>query len=409
MRPFFVVWTGQAFSLFGSMVVQFALVWWLALTTGSPVVLAIAAFVAIAPQVVLTPFAGALVDRWNRRRVMIAADGAIAAVTAVLVLLFATGLIDVWHVYVAAFLRAIGGGFHHPAMTASTTLMVPRQQLSRVGGLNQALNGGLGIVAPPVAALLLLALPMHLVLAVDIGTAAVAIGTLFVIPIPQPARAPEGKSILGDMREGFRYLWTWKAMLLILAIAMALNFLLVPAVTLVPVLVVNHFLGGAPEFAALQSSLGVGLLLGGLLLGAWGGFKRRMVTVNVGLAFMGVGSLVVGVVPSTGFYIALGATFLMGFSASLVNGSIMAVMQATVPPEMQGRVFALLGAGATAMTPIGLAIAGPVAEVFGTQIWFAVAGIALLAAGFGAFFVPSLMRFEQAEAQADAAARPPGP
>lgn len=395
MRPFFVVWTGQAFSLFGSQVVQFALVWWLALTTGSPAVLAFAAFVAIAPQVVLTPFAGALVDRWNRRRVMIAADAGIAAVTVALIVLFASGLIEVWHIYLAAFLRAVGGGFHHPAMTASTTLMVPRAQLSRVGGLNQALNGGLAIVAPPVAALLLLALPMHLVLSLDIATAAVAIGTLFVIPIPQPERVPEGRSVLADMREGFRYIWTWKGALMILLIAMALNFLLVPAITLVPVLVVNHFLGGAPEFAALQSAIGVGILIGGILLGAWGGFKRRMVTINVGLALMGVGSLVVGIVPSTGFLIAVGATFLMGFAASLANGSIMAVMQSTVPPEMQGRVFALLGAGATAMTPVGLAIAGPVAELLGTQIWFVLGGVALVVAGVGAFFVPTLMHFEE--------------
>lgn len=395
MRPFFVVWTGQAFSLFGSQVVQFALVWWLALTTGSPAVLAFAAFVAIAPQVVLTPFAGALVDRWNRRRVMIAADAGIAAVTVALIVLFASGLIEVWHIYLAAFLRAVGGGFHHPAMTASTTLMVPRAQLSRVGGLNQALNGGLAIVAPPVAALLLLALPMHLVLSLDIATAAVAIGTLFVIPIPQPEKVPEGRSVLADMREGFRYIWTWKGALMILLIAMALNFLLVPAITLVPVLVVNHFLGGAPEFAALQSAIGVGILIGGILLGAWGGFKRRMVTINVGLALMGVGSLVVGIVPSTGFLIAVGATFLMGFAASLANGSIMAVMQSTVPPEMQGRVFALLGAGATAMTPVGLAIAGPVAELLGTQIWFVLGGVALVVAGVGAFFVPTLMHFEE--------------
>ena len=140
-RPFFIVWTGQAFSLVGSMLVQFALVWWLTESTGSATVLATATLVGMLPSIVIGPFAGALVDRWSRRLVMMVADGGIALATALLAVIYLGGHMQPWHVYVLMFVRAVGGGFHWPAMQASTSLMVPREQLGRVAGMNQTLAG----------------------------------------------------------------------------------------------------------------------------------------------------------------------------------------------------------------------------------------------------------------------------
>src|SRR5512147_1378352 len=145
---FFTIWTGQAFSLFGSSLVQFALVWWLTQKTGSATVLATSTMAALLPQVVLGPFVGALVDRWNRRIIMIVADAAIALATAVLIYLFASGKIQVWHVYAMAALRSLGGAFHQPAMTSSTSLMVPEKHLARIAGANQTLGGLTSIFAP---------------------------------------------------------------------------------------------------------------------------------------------------------------------------------------------------------------------------------------------------------------------
>ena len=147
LRSFAPIWAGQAFSLLGSNLVQFTLVWWLTEKTGSTVVLATATLVALLPEVLLAPFAGALVDRWNRRRVMMVADGAIALVTLGLVALFLTNAIQPWHIYVAMFLRAVGGGFHFPAFAASSTLMVPERHLARLAGANQALRGMMSIAA----------------------------------------------------------------------------------------------------------------------------------------------------------------------------------------------------------------------------------------------------------------------
>jgi DHA3 family macrolide efflux protein-like MFS transporter len=207
--PFFSIWTGQQFSLIGSSLAQFALVWWLTETTGSATVLATGTLISLLPGVFLGPFVGALVDRWDRRRVMIVADGLIALVSAWLAYLFWTGAMRVEHVYVIMLARAIGGAFHWPAMQASTSLMVPDEHLSRVAGLNQTMQGAVSIVSPPLGALLLGILPLHFIMAIDVITAAFAIAPLFFVGIPQPPRragavAAEGggPSLWADVREG---------------------------------------------------------------------------------------------------------------------------------------------------------------------------------------------------------------
>jgi DHA3 family macrolide efflux protein-like MFS transporter len=187
--PFFTVWTGQAISLIGSRLVQFALVWWLTETTGSATVLATATLVAILPGVILGPFAGALVDRWSRRRVMIVADAFVALVTAWLAYLSFTGALSVWHVYVAMLARGLGGAFHWLAMQASTSLMVPKEHLSRVAGLNHTMQGALNIIAPPLGAILLSLIPFYGIMGIDLVTAILAITPLFFVAIPQPPRA----------------------------------------------------------------------------------------------------------------------------------------------------------------------------------------------------------------------------
>jgi len=399
MRPFFVVWAGQALSLLGSRLVQFGLVWWLTATTGSATVLALASTMALLPQVFIGPCAGALVDRWNRRRVMMVADGAIALATALLALLYALGIVQVWHIYVLLFLRATGGGFHWPAMQASTTLMVPDDQLSRVAGLNQILYGLAGISVPPLGALAIEVLPMQSILAIDVATAVLAIVPLFFILIPQPVRTETdtGKtrpSVLADMREGLRFVWDWKALLMFSAIGMLSNMLGGAAGSLRPILVTDHFRGGALELGWLQSAVGIGSVLGGIALGVWGGFRQRIVTVMLALALDGIAVIVVGWAPAHAFLLAVVAIFVVGFLETMVMGLNGAIFQAIVPPEMQGRVFSLLISVAQVMSPLGLAIAGPVADSLGVQFWWLLAGVVITAVGVGAFFVPAIMQIE---------------
>jgi len=396
---FFTIWTGQAFSLFGSQLVQFALVWWLTQKSGSGTILAVATLVGMLPQIILGPFAGALVDRWNRRIIMIVADGSIALFTLLLAWLFATGRVQIWHVYVIMALRALGTAFHFPAMTASTPLMVPEEHLTRVSGMNQTLQGLMALVAPPVGALLISVIPTQGVLFVDIGTAMLAILPLLFLSIPQPERkaiaAHEKKpSLLQDVREGIAYVRGWPGLVAILFMAVLLNFLLTPTGSLMPLLVTKHFGKGALEFGLTDSAWGLGVIAGGILLGVWGGFKRKIITALIGITGLGAGVMIVASAPANGFFLALVAMGIIGVMNSMANGPLGALLQSIVRSDMQGRVNSLVNSAATAMTPIGLLIAGPVSDLIGIRSWYWIAGIVSLLMGLAGFFIPVVMNVE---------------
>jgi DHA3 family macrolide efflux protein-like MFS transporter len=407
--PFFTIWTGQAFSVLGSQLVQFALVWWLTQETGSAMVLATAALVGMLPGILLGPFAGALVDRTNRRRVMLVADGGIALATLGLALLYAAGIMRPWHIYAIMMIRSLGGTFHWPAMQASTSLMVPRKHLARVQGANQTLFGALNIVSPPLGAVLIELLPLHGVLGIDIGTALLAIVPLLFVAIPQPPRLSEAgaafkTTLWQDVVEGLRYVAGWTGLCLIGLMATMINMLFTPAMTLLPLVVTKHFGGQALELGWLNSAWGAGVVLGGLTLSVWGGFKRRMVTSLTGVIGMGVGSLLMGFAPAGALWLALAGMFMAGLMNPIANGPLFAAVQATVAPEVQGRVFTLMGSVASAVSPLGLLIAGPVADQFGAQTWFLLGGAMCLLMGAGALFVPAIMNLEQGRAQPAAVA-----
>ncbi len=409
MRSFLVIWTGQAFSIFGSQLVQFALIWWLTSQTGSGTVLATASLVGLLPQVILGPFIGPLIDRWNRRWTIMGADALVALATLVLAVLFVTGLVQIWQVYVIMFIRALAGSFHWPAMNASMSLMVPEEQLSRVQGLNQILNGGLNIISAPLAALLLSIVPIQVILTIDLFTAVLAIIPLIFISIPQPERSPGDSggivednlvgSYWADLKAGLNYVWGWPGLVAILIMAMLINLTVNPAFALLPLLVRNYFQGDALDLAWLEAAFGIGMILGGLILGIWGGFRRRIVTTLIGLIISGLAILLLGLTPASVFIMAIAATFITGITIAMVNGPLQAVFQATVDPEMQGRVFTLVASLASAMTPVGLIIAGPLSDRVGVQTWFLIAGVVMLLAGIVGFFIPAIMHIEDNRGQ----------
>lgn len=392
LRPFFTLWGGQAVSLFGSQMVQFAIIWWLTKATGSATILAAASLVGLLPQVLLGPFAGVLVDRWPRRWVMFVADSLVALASLVLAYLFWSGAVEIWHVFALLFVRALGGAFHWPAMQASTPLMVPAEQLTRIQGLNQILQGGMSIVAAPLGALLVSVLTMPALLAIDVVTALFAIVPLLFIAVPQPKKADAttsatlsagataagaaGKtSFWTDMRLGFRYILSWPAVLMLMGMAMLINFLLTPLAALQPLLITQHFQGEAIHLGVLEAAFGLGIVAGGILLGVWGGFQKRIYTSLVGLVGLGIGIFLLGLAPATMFWLAVGSALLAGSMISLTNGPIMAIFQAVVDPAMQGRVFTLLNSAAMAMSPLSLIVAGPFADAFGVRTWFMMGGV----------------------------------
>lgn len=397
---FFTIFTGQAFSLFGSSLVQFALVWYLTQKTGSATVLATASLFAMLPQVLLGPIAGTYVDRGNRRSIMIASDSLIALSTLGLAYLFWAGRVEVWHIYAISIIRSIGGAFHFPAMAASTTLMVPKEHLARVSGANQAVQGLAGILAPPAAAFLVVVMPTQNILMIDILTALMGIGPLLFFTIPQPVRAAQHasappSSFMQDMAAGFKYMASWPGLLMLGLMATLLNFFLAPTGALTPLLVTKYFGKGAMELGALEAVFGIGMIAGGIALGIWGGFKRKIATTLTGVCVFSVAIIGIAIAPPNMFWIMLASNAVIGLMVPMANGPIQALFQSLVEPDMQGRVMSLINSIAQAMMPLSLLVAGPIADATSLQAWYWVAGILCALLSLGGFFIPALYNIEE--------------
>ncbi len=330
---------------------------------------------------------------------MILADLSISLITLVLVVLFLTNTIQVWQIYIALVLRAIGQSFHFPAMQAVVPMIVPEQNLSRAAGLTQTLQGVINIAGPPVGAMLLGLLPMQGVLLLDIITAIIAVGCLLPIFIPQPVRnaSTVKTSVKIEMMEGFRYLRDRGGIKALIVLSAVVTFFLIPAFTLLPILVSRHLNGEVLKLGWLNSAFGVGMIAGGLILGAWGGFKRRIVTCLSGVILAGVATVGIGFTSMTLFLLGVAGSVLVGAGISFASAPIMASLQASVAKDMQGRVFALFGSISSIITPLGLAISGPIADAIGIRMLFYIAGAAVLLIGIAGFFIPSLMNLEKSQ------------
>jgi len=396
MTPFLVLFTGQAFSLFGSRLVQFALVWHLTELTKSPSVLATASIAALLPQVFIGPFAGALVDRWDRRVVMMVSDSLIALSILFLALMFNVGRVEVWHIYAVMMFRAAGGAFQWPAMQASTSMMVPRKHLSRVAGLNQSLSGLVAVSAPPLGALLLAIMPIEYVLGIDVLTAILAVGPLVFIKVPRPEHdGSSARGVLGDMKEGFQWIFKQKGLLVIMLMSLCINMVTTPTFTMLPLLITEFFNGGAIELAWVQSANGVGMILGGLILGVWGGFKSKINTAFSALFLASIGLLAFSRTPADMLWIGVVSMFVFGFMNSIANSSFFSVLQSLIPHEMQGRVFTLIMSSSVAVSPLGLALAGPIVEVTGLRFWFVISGFVFMIGSLVGFTVPVVRTLEE--------------
>lgn len=311
----------------GSSLAQFAFVWWLTEETGSAGVLSLASMAALLPEMVMQPFAGAIVDRNDRKLFIILNDAIIALATLVVGLLFYFGKIAVWHIYIMMAVRAVASAFHYPASQATVALMVSPEHLTRISGLNQALQGIVRIVAPALGALILSVAGVEGAVLIDVITSLMAIGIVFYLAIPKQPQLNKKdghwfKIILSDMREGFQYLLRWKGLMGLTAMALIVKIALTPAFSLISLLVQNHFGGGAAEFSRIEMSIGVGVIAGSLLLGIWGGFRKHMGTIICGIAGMGVGMLLLGVLPSQQFLPALAAALLLGFMIPIVDARL---------------------------------------------------------------------------------------
>jgi DHA3 family macrolide efflux protein-like MFS transporter len=390
--PFFTIWAGQALAMITSELVQFALIWWLTESFGSATVVGIATMTALLPRALLGPFLGALVDRWNRRVVLLASHVAIILSLIYLGYLFRVDVVSIAVVYLIILVRACGKSFQMPAMLASTALMVPEKRLSRVAGLNQMVQGVMLVVAPPLGAVLVHTLPLHTIIAVDIAGAFLAGVVLMIVSIPNPPRVVSSeaqlagwRSLWQDVRAGVRYVWNWRGASEMLSISTTINFLSCPAFMLTSILVTQRFGGAEREFGLMGAATGIGMVCGGVALSAWGGFHRPMQTSLMGIIGMAGAMLVTGLAPESAFWMAVGSMFAGGFMIPMCMAPIQALVQKAVEPAMQGRVLTLFDSISTAISPLSLAVAGPVFDHLGSRVWYIGGGALAVLVGVAGF------------------------
>ena len=365
MRKFTIVWLGQVVSLLGSAMTQFALTIWAYELTGSATALALAAFFGFAPGIIFSPFAGALVDRWDRRLVLMLSDLGGGLATVMLFLLYSAGNLQIWHVYLAVAIAGTFASFQWPAYSAAISLMIPKEQYGRANGMISLAESLSGVVAPALAAVLLVSIGLRGVMLIDIVTFIVAISAVLAISIPKPppsAAGAEGKgSLLQEAAYGFRYIASRRSLL---GLQMTFFFINLTstfsAVITAPMLLARS---GSDEtvLASVQSLGSIGGIVGGLLLSTWGGPKRRV--HGVLLSMVGI-SLLGEVVMGLGRTVLVwsAGAFMINALHPMLNGSNQAIWQAKVAPDVQGRVFAARRMIAQISAPIAMILAGPLAD-----------------------------------------------
>ena len=365
MGAFIIVWFGQLVSMLGTGMTRFALTVWAFETTGRAGTLALVGFFSFAPLILMTPIAGALVDRWNRKLVIMLSDLGAGLSTVALLLLYATGNLHIWHLYVAGAFAGIFESFQFPAFSAAISVMVSKEQYGRANSMLMLAESASGIAAPILAGALLVIVGLGGIMSFDVASFVLAVLAVLVIAIPQPARSAEGEagrgSLLAESVYGFRYIRQRSSLLGVQIAFFFDNLFSMIGLILLPAMILARTGSNTVALGSVQSAMGIGGVVGGLLMSAWGGPRRRVLGVLLG--FIGAGLL--GQVPlgaGQTLPVWVAGAFLISFFVPFINGSNQALWQAKVAPDVQGRVFGARRLIAQVTVPAGMLIGGFLAD-----------------------------------------------
>ena len=366
MFGFSIVWLGQLVSMSGSGMTRFALTIWVWQETGEATALAVVAMFSFAPAIFFSPIAGVIVDRVSRKKVMIASDLAAGLATVALLILFSTGHLEIWHLWVAGFFASAFESFQFPAYSAAITTMVEKKHYTRANAMLGMVHSGSTIIAPALAGALLGFIGINGIMIIDIATFVFAIGMLLWAIIPNPAETAAGRASRGTILQesvfGFRYIFSNRSLLGLLLIFLVINLTFTLAMVLLAPMILARTVNNEVTLGTTMMMFGIGGVVGGVIITAWGGFKRRIHGVLLGIALASLlGQVVLGVGRSIQVW-AVGA-FLAMFFIPLVNGSSQAIWQAKVPPDIQGKVFATRRLIAQISAPVAMILGGRLADV----------------------------------------------
>ena len=377
---FYTIWAGQAVSLITSAILQMAIIFYLTEKTGSAMVLSMASLVGFLPYAVFGPAIGVLVDRHDRKKIMIGADLIIAAAGAMLAIVALYMELPVWMVMVVLFIRSIGTAFHSPALNAVTPLLVPEEQLTKCAGYSQSLQSISYIISPAAAALLYSVWELNAIIAIDVLGAVIASITVAIVSIPKlddPVKNLK-PNFIREMKEGIVELRQNKGLFALLLLGTLYTFVYMPINALFPLISMEYFNGTPVHISITEIAFASGMLVGGLLLGRLGNFEKRVLLITGSFFIMGASLAVSGLLPPSGFVIFVACCAVMGLSVPFYSGVQTALFQEKIKPEYLGRVFSLTGSIMSLAMPIGLILSGFFADRIGVNHWFLLSGVLII-------------------------------
>jgi len=392
-RSYLFFWSGQLFSLLGSMVVFFVLTFWIAEVYNDPIISALASFIYILMMTICMPFAGVIADRMNKKLLIIIVDSLQAYVTLLLIIIFYFGRAEIWIVYLFISLRSVFQAFHVPTVNAIIPTMVPKDKLSRINGINFLFTGIVQLFAPFIGAFLLIFLSIHMIFWTDVITFFIALIPLLLISIPSVKQTTiageevKKSTFLQEFRLGLKTLKIIPGVIIMIVLSMILNFLIRPIDSLMALFILDFHGGGEWHYALAQILFTGGMISGAILTSIKKNWNNKIKIIFISLVIALTGYLIFAIAPP-GLFIILGlGGAILGFNLPIINALYQTFVQTVVPADKLGRVTSIDHTLSSAISPLGSILSGPLAVVFGIQglfIYCSVIGI-LCTIGFWSF------------------------
>jgi DHA3 family macrolide efflux protein-like MFS transporter len=369
----------QSISLFGSMLVQYAIMWYIVLRTESGIMMTIYIVAGLLPTFFISPFGGVWADRFNRKILIILADAGIAYATLILAILFFLGYKQIWLLFTAAGIRAAGTGIHTPAISAFIPQLVPGEKLMRINGIYSSIQSAIMLVSPMISAAILTFASIEVIFFIDVVTAAVAVAILiWFLKIPVHAKAVEKPSTtyFRDMREGIFYIKNHSYVKNFFIFFAVMHFLISPVAFLTPLQVARSFGNDVWRLTAIEVLFSLGMVAGGAIIASWGGLKNKVHTMILSILMIGICTVAFGIVPN--FWIYLFFMFLIGIALPGFNTPSTVLIQQKVEGNFLGRVFGVYSMISSFIMPMGMLLFGPIADSIKIELMLLVTGFLLL-------------------------------
>lgn len=370
-----LIWSGQAASILATCAATFAALWYITTSENSAVMLAAGGIAALLPTALLSPFGGVIADKYNRKHVMILADGIAGIFSFILALLVLAGSLSTWLLLVLLAVRSAAQAFHGTSLMALMPELVSEGNMVRINTLDQTLTSASAIVGPVLGIALYTALGFAAVLVLDAACAAFACLCLGLAKLPYAKSAhPATNGVFADIKQSLSLINAEPGIKPLLALVMAAMLLFLPLGTISPLMTYTWFGGDGFAASAIEASAGIGLLVGSVVMLMWGGGKRLVPILVISGLLIGIGCIIAGLLPQSGFLIFVALVCIIFAATAAFNAPILPLMQKRIPQEYFGRVMGIFGSLTALATPLGLFIAGPAAEFFGVNHWFVVCG-----------------------------------